>query len=624
MKRILIVFLTTLLTMFACQKDPAGQASLDDVEFDIELRSPLKTFVGDEVTFKCAAGKGPLVTDKIVLKSGYSSLECQIIKASETEFTFVIPEGIKNASYFVWIDRNGATKKIGGITVKVVDPEDAIDVDYNLYGTVTVDGVGLPGVVVSDGNNTTVTDEQGQYFMQSPKRRGYVFISIPSGYEVPSNGALPRFHQLIERNENKIQRADFTLKPVTGQENHIMYVLGDMHLADRNYDLDQFRTFANDLNNQISSNGSRKQYALTLGDMTWEVYWHQFTLGQYVNEINAQFPALQIFHTIGNHDHDVNAAGDFDTVLEYFSNLGPNYYSFNIGKVHYVVLDNIYCKNTGTGLDDSRHYDESLDPEQLAWLKKDLSYVDKSMSVVVASHAPIYYPSGVTSFVTNVGNYQELINSLKGFKEVHFFSGHTHDVWCADYLSDELPHFEHNAGAVCATWWWTYKTCGMNLARDGAPGGYTICEFKGNDVKWLFKGYDRDEDYQFRAYDMNSIDSKQFPDKYFNTYSNIKPNAVLLNIWNWDPAWTLTVTENGKELSWYQTRNYDPLHILGYYMVRGGFTTSAFHPKHTSHLFVVQAENPKTTLEIKVTDRFGNVYTESMKRPRSFSVDFYK
>ena len=140
------------------------------------------------------------------------------------------------------------------------------------------------------------------------------------------------------------------------------------------------------------------------------------------------------------------------------------------------------------------------------------------------------------------------MDCLKGFKEVHFFSGHTHDVWNADYLAEETPHFEHNAGAVCATWWWTYKTCGLNLARDGAPGGYTICEFDGNDVEWVFKGYDRDITHQFRAYDMNNVNSSAWSswDKYANIYSNVAKNAILLNIWNWDPEWKLVVTEEGR------------------------------------------------------------------------------
>ncbi|MGM9748023.1 MAG: hypothetical protein ACI3ZN_04425, partial [Candidatus Cryptobacteroides sp.] len=49
------------------------------------------------------------------------------------------------------------------------------------------------------------------------------------------------------------------------------------------------------------------------------------------------------------------------------------------------------------------------------------------------------------------------------------------------------------------------------------------------------------------------------------------------------------------------------------------FPTSANY-----HTFKVMALAPDTTLEIRVVDRFGNVYTESMSRPKSFTVENYK
>jgi hypothetical protein len=319
----------------------------------------------------------------------------------------------------------------------------------------------------------------------------------------------------------------------------------------------------------------------------------------------------------------VNAEGDFNTVIEYFNYLGPNYYSFNIGQVHYVILDDILCKNSGAGTSDSRDYSDEVDEEQLEWLKADLKYVDPSMTVVVASHAPMYAPTGAGTFKNALNNVADLMACFSKFSKVHYFTGHTHDIYNVDKLNAANPHFEHNAGAVCATWWWTYKTCQMNLARDGAPGGYTVCDFDGSDFEWLFKAYDREPDYQFRTYDMNNVDSSEFP-KGYDTYSSTPVNSVLINIWNWDPSWTLSVKENGKELTWKQIYDYDPLHVLGYTKVRGVNTTASFLSKKTPHLFMVQASSADATLEIRVTDRFGNVYDESMARPKAFNVENYK
>ena len=40
--------------------------------------------------------------------------------------------------------------------------------------------------------------------------------------------------------------------------------------------------------------------------------------------------------------------------------------------------------------------------------------------------------------------------------------------------------------------------------------------------------------------------------------------------------------------------------------------------------FKVTASSANSTLIIKVTDRFGNVYTETMTRPKTFDVKLYE
>ena len=101
---------------------------------------------------------------------------------------------------------------------------------------------------------------------------------------------------------------------------------------------------------------------------------------------------------------------------------------------------------------------------------------------------------------------------------------------------------------------------------------------------------------------------------------HIFANEVIINIWDWNRDWKVEVTENGKKLNVSQVTMYDPLHILAYSTHRpeGAFSTST-----TRHAFKVVASSASSTLEIRVTDRFGNVYTESMKRPKAFSIDAY-
>lgn len=134
---------------------------------------------------------------------------------------------------------------------------------------------------------------------------------------------------------------------------------------------------------------------------------------------------LQIFHTIGNHDYDYKATSDEEAGSRFMDYIAPTYYSFNIGKVHYVVLDDIDCGNyDGTT---SRDYEKRVSAEQLSWLSKDLAYVDKSTPLVVVMHAQLFYPSQTEGFKIDhdVLNTTQLLDVLDGYK-VHFVTGHTH------------------------------------------------------------------------------------------------------------------------------------------------------------------------------------------------------
>ena len=102
-------------------------------------------------------------------------------------------------------------------------------------------------------------------------------------------------------------------------------------------------------------------------------------------------------------------------------------------------------------------------------------------------------------------------------------------------------------------------------------------------------------------------------------------NEVYINIWNYDPQWKIEVTENGTKLDVTKVTVYDPLHLVTYSApAMKSSTKPTFKTTTTSHMWKVKASNSSSTLEITVTDRFGNVFKESMKRPKTFSVETYK
>ena len=98
-------------------------------------------------------------------------------------------------------------------------------------------------------------------------------------------------------------------------------------------------------------------------------------------------------------------------------------------------------------------------------------------------------------------------------------------------------------------------------------------------------------------------------------------------MFDYDPSWTIEVTENGTALKYEKVTVKDPLHLVAYeakrYNENATPTSSFLASKVASHIFRVKASSATSTIEFKITDRFGNVYTESMKRPKTFSISAY-
>lgn len=557
--------------------------------------------------------------------------------ASADNIVFLFPNEMSSDSYRVTVKRGSESFLLGSTILNLYFNASIPDkVGMTVKGVVYAAGVGLANVVVSDGFEVATTDANGIYYLPSAKKGKYVFVSIPGNYEVAATINAPQFFQRLSQPASIVEIKDFELKPVNN-EKHVVMVLGDMHLAKRTDDLNQFQKgFLPDVNQSIQTykNAGNKVYALTLGDMTWDSYWYDnnYALPQYLTEMNKI--NAPVFNTMGNHDNDPKFFEDWGSSDKFRDILGPTYYSFNLGKVHYIVLDNIEYLNTNNG----RNYNTKIVEDQIEWLKKDLATIaDKSTPIVVAMHAhlhtnPSLNSSGNETTGYRISNAEDFVNALNAFTKVHVLTGHTHINYNVE--TDAKPNImEHNTAAVCATWWWTGNIgyAGNHICKDGAPGGYGIWEMQGRDLKWKYKAIGENEDYQFRAYDLNQVHltKEKYAPAYngaeWNTYAAEYANAstaneVLINVWNYDKNWKVEVIENGQPLKVNRVRMRDPLHIISYSaqrLNRNAVPTEDFVTSLTAHMFKVKASSPTSTLQIRVTDRFGKVYQESMVRPKA-------
>lgn len=495
-------------------------------------------------------------------------------------------------------------------------------------GRVSCGNKGVKGVVVSDGYTTAVTGKNGKYTLETDAKLGYIFISLPDGYSAPSENKVPAFFKRIGHEGGKV---DFQLEKDPGQDDGIVLCLGDLHLAGIHNDRQEFRKFVDDINAFAAGHQEKKIYALTVGDMTWDIYWKSQNYNVYDFRKDMElFQGFSIFPAIGNHDHELEAKGEMHATAKYRDAIGPTYYSFNLGKCHYVVLDATDCRNDGTG---KRAYKCRVNPAQMEWLRKDLSYIDKDRQVIVVSHIPL-------SFLKE--GKDELLGCFTSFtKPVHFITAHLHSLHNTDHLKGPGPvkYYEHLIGCPAGSLWMTsFHTPGITICKDGAPAGYTVFYNHSGNLSWQFKSTGHPIDYQFRAYDGNCIHldpTVYVPEASAENLEKFRAiagewmtpsdgNYIYINVWNKDPEWKIEVTENGHPLTVENISVHDPLHIISYpakvLNTKEPVGKITQLTSKSNHFVRAKASSASSTIEIKVTDRFGNVYTRTMQRPQEFDL----
>ena len=537
-----------------------------------------------------------------------------------------------------------------------------------IYGTVECDGAPVEGVAVSDGFSIVKTDKKGVYNLVSEKRNGNVFITIPSGYEaiVAAGDVQPQYWAALTADSSTVERHDFNLKRVENDK-HIMLAITDIHLSNQLGDIDQLKTIVMPrIREEVDK--YRKQgipvYTMCMGDSSFDLFWYDFLfdIKDFRTTIGKIGYPTPIFHTMGNHDNDgatePNADTDFNAAQKYREVFGPTYYSFNIGKVHYIMLDNLRYRNEkrenmkpGKNMAGARNYDHIVVEEQMEWLRKDLAMIeDKSTPIVVGMHCPVYRMQSehnsteLYSYFTDSNGKRTLAPALyfseafKEFKDVHYLTGHTHKL-ITTHCAVNKEHttlantIDHNVSAICGAWWFTAAHGGPHLAPDGSPAGFSVFPVDGKSIEWYFTSADCGSERQFRAFDLNSV-----RDYYKNSgemrvllennpertdFAKVEANRVAIHIWDWAPDWKITVTENGKPLTVVHEPMENPQYTVAYCIPksiwRRNLKKNTFKAETTAHMFHCTASAPDTTLEITVTDSFGRVYTETMVRPKEFS-----
>lgn len=431
-----------------------------------------------------------------------------------------------------------------------------------ISGIVTDGKNPIPNVVLSDGFAVVKTDANGKYSILLTDRSEFLFLSTPSGYDFKTDmGSINRqYEDLGARNE-----INFTLKKLKQNDSkHHFLIWADPQVKNKKDVAEMMATSVPDVKQLVRGLGANALvHGIGVGDLVWD------TLPLFEDYSKAvELMGIPFFQCLGNHDMDYRQGGDETSDRTFKKFFGPTYYSFNRGKAHYIVLDDVRY------LGEDRKYDGYITEEQLAWMEKDLQHVPKDNLVIINVHIPIH---------NSVKNRSEFYEKFKGFTNVHVMSGHTH--YTRNVITDNV--FEHNHGAVCGAWW-TGPIC-----SDGSPRGYGVYTVEGTDLKWYYKGTGLERTHQI------SIDVEPMTGN----------NRILANVWNYDPEWKVECFLDGKSIGLMEpTKGYDPEAVRLYKGDNMPATRSFAEPSRTDHLFMTHCSSSVKMVKIVATDRFGEKF----------------
>lgn len=480
----------------------------------------------------------------------------------------------------------------------------------------------IAGAVVSDGYSVVATDSKGYYHFKRNPASNYVFVSIPSGYQVPLRQGQPCFYRKID---DKRKSYDFVFEKMRKEEKSFnVYFIGDPQCQNTyhvnrlvNEGLADMRSYAR------KKNGN--DYAITLGDIVYSEGGRNcdYLMPIVRDAMSADNTGMPVFQTIGNHDYEFARGVLYDYCPTpslrrnrmFEAVFGPTDYSWNRGDVHFISI----CDVRYEAVDKSK-YSAGISDAQLEWLKADLSFVPKDKMVVLCLHIPIATknPSNEKNpdKKHDMENLFKAVELLSEYTNPMVFSGHTHTNF-KNTLKGGVREF--TVGAMSGCWWWS-RNC-----ADGSPNGYLYCRFEGNRLAdYIYKGVGFSEKLQMRIYRGDA----EFGGSYEAFPLQHGHDALLINVFNWDEDWTVSVYEDNRLMA----ENLKPMPLskeyvptsdsskdwwaIGYnvgVVGRGHFpgSTRNNYCEKCWHMFKYKMTNPSAKIKVVVTDSAGRRFVET-------------
>ena len=261
---------------------------------------------------------------------------------------------------------NAIDPSVATITGNVFD-------DRNKNGTRDAGEPGIAGVSVSDGDAVTKTDDSGAYTLTidtTRRKTDSVFITQPVGYSVGMDQfKTPRFYRnLGEVAKDAALTVDFDLvaDPRSTYDTFSFANIADPHVNQQ----------LGDQIAEINSTTRELGFVQVSGDLTNDATDPEF---EFYKKATSR-STLPVWPAVGNHEYFYGSTADYASRIDnYRKHVGPEWYSFDYGNRHFVVIEN----NGQAPFD-----------EQLKWVEQDLAANVGDKRLVVLAHQPMNVPFG--------------------------------------------------------------------------------------------------------------------------------------------------------------------------------------------------------------------------------------
>ena len=484
---------------------------------------------------------------------------------------------------------------------------------------------GISGALVSNGVDIVATDKAGHYSI-SVTDDTIVFLIKPRGWMTPigPDNTIPRFYYIHKPKGSPPMKyagvpptgplppsIDFPLHRRREPERFRVICFGDTQTRD----VEEVEFLTHDILEDLV--GTDAAFGITLGDNVF-------------NDLTVFEPLLPALSYMGipwrcvpgnhDHNHDAPTTEATDDTFERF--LGPSYYAFDYGPVHFIVLNDI---RHDAGQDE---YHGGLGPRQMAFVKNDLSHVSQKKLVALLMHIP----------VTGLDDRNELYALLKEFPHTFSLSAHEHSqqhvfVDAAQGWTQQTPHHLLIHATACGSWWGgVFNERGIPIATmgDGGPNGYSIITFDRAKYSVEFRPADQAADYQMNIWLPDRITAADLKtaQSIVNVFAGSNRSRVEMQM---DGAGTWKPMEmfRGKDPYFVQLRGRETALLAKLAEAKGikpddkAFVRQAredlkpvlrflTEPHDTEHLWraslpAILAAGPHT-LYVRTTDMFGHTY----------------